>query len=90
MKLPDFKAEAEERKFWEKRSIADHWKDLRESDDTFVRPKLTPVTVKLDPLVLKKIKMLARKRGIPYNAYIRDLLAKGVEDEIKFKPSQGK
>ena len=52
MTLPDFKTEAQERKFWEKHSIADYWKDLRESDDTFERPRLTPVTVKFDPLVL--------------------------------------
>jgi predicted DNA binding CopG/RHH family protein len=90
MKLPDFGTEAEEREFWEKHSVAGYWEDLRESDDTFVRPKLTPVTMRFDPLVLKKIKMLARKRGIPYNAYIRYLLARGVEDEIKFKPSSDK
>ena len=63
MKLPDFKTEKEERKFWGKHSVADYWEDLKESDDTFKRPKLTPITVKIDPLVLKKIKMLARKRG---------------------------
>jgi predicted DNA binding CopG/RHH family protein len=90
MKLPEFKTEAQERKFWEEHSIADYWKDLRESDDYFERPKLTPVTVKFDPLVLKKIKMLARKRGIPYNAYIRYLLARSVEDEIGFKLSNNK
>ena len=41
-----------------------------------------PVTLKFDPLVLKKLKMLARKRGVSYNAYIRLLLAKGVEKEV--------
>jgi len=90
VKLPDFKTEAQERKFWEEHSIGDYWKDLRESDDRFERPKLTPVTVKFDPLVLRKIKMLAKKRGIPYNAYIRYLLARGVETEISFKPSHRK
>jgi predicted DNA binding CopG/RHH family protein len=48
------------------------------------------VTVKFDPLVLKKIKMLAKKRGIPYNACIRYLLSRGVETEINFKHSHGK
>ena len=86
MKLPDFKSEKEERNFWEKHSIADYWEDLKESDDMFKRPKLTPVTIKFDPLVLKKIKMLARKRGLSYNAYIRYLLAKSVEVEIIQKP----
>jgi predicted DNA binding CopG/RHH family protein len=90
MKLPDFRTEAEEREFWGKHSIADYWNDMRKSDDTFERPKLTPVTLKFDPLVLKKIKMLARKRGIPYNAYVRYLLARSVEDEIALKTPQEK
>ena len=91
MEISDFQwDEDNERKFWEEHSIADYWKDLQESDDRFERPKLTPVTVKFDPLVLKKVKMLAKKRGIPYNAYIRYLLARGVENEISFKPSQDK
>ena len=87
MILPDFKSEGEEIKFWEKHSIADYWEDLKELDESFKRPKLTPVTLKFDPLVLKKIKMLAKKRGISYNAYIRYLLAKSVEVEITQKLS---
>lgn len=83
MKLPDFKTEKCARQFWEKHSIADYWEDLKESDDTFKRPKLTPVTIKFDPLVLKKIKMLAKKRGLSYNAYIRYMLTKSVEVEMK-------
>ena len=85
MKLPDFKREEEEIKFWEKDSISNYWEDLKETDDTFKRPKLTPVTIKFDPLVLKKIKMLAKKRGISYNAYIRYLLAKSIEVEMIHK-----
>jgi len=82
MKLPNFNTEKEEIEFWQNHSIGDYWEDLKESNDTFRRPKLTPVTIKFDPLVLKKIKMLARKRGLSYNAYIRYLLAKSVEVEI--------
>jgi len=88
MKLPDFKSEEEERSFWNKQSIADYWEDLTDTDDTFKRLKLTPVTLKFDPLLLKKIKMLASKRGISYNAYIRYLLSKSVEEEIIAKSSR--
>ena len=70
---------------WKKHSISNYWVDLKEADDTFERPKLTPVTIKFDPLVLKKIKMLAKKRGISYNAYIRYLLAKSIEVEMIHK-----
>ena len=85
MKLPHFKTEEEERRYWEKHSVGDYWEDLSNSDDTFKRPKLTPVTLKFDPVTLKKIKMLARKRRISYNAYIRYLLAKSVEEEMPYK-----
>ncbi len=81
-RMPTFRTQEEEIIFWENHSIAEYWEDLEESTDTFKRPKLTPVTLKFDPLVLKKLKMLSRKRGISYNAYIRLLLAKGVEKEI--------
>lgn len=85
MKLSIFNTEEDEKTFLGKNSIADYWDDLLKSDDTFKRPKLTPVTVKLDPLVLRKIKMLARKRGISYNAYIRYFLAKSVEEDMPGK-----
>ena len=85
MRLPDFKTEEDEINFWEKHSISDYWNDLSESDDRFKRPKLTPVTLKFDPLVLKKIKMLAKKRGLSYNAYIRYLLAKSIEEDMPHK-----
>jgi predicted DNA binding CopG/RHH family protein len=81
-KLQEFKTQEEEIKFLEKHSIADYWVALEESKDVFKRPKLAPVTLKFDPLVLKKIKMLARKRGVSYNAYIRYLIAKSVEKEM--------
>lgn len=81
-KLPEFKTNEEEIKFWEKHSIAEYWEDLEECKDTFKRPKLKSVTLKFDPLILKKIKLLARKRGISYNAYIRYLLARCVEYEL--------
>lgn len=80
--LPDFKTEQAEREFWKTHSIADYWDDLQECRDTFKRPKLLPVTVKFDPILLKKIRMLAKKRGISYSAYIRYLLAKGVESDL--------
>jgi len=54
MKLPDFNTEDEEIKFWKKHSISNYWEDLKETEDAFKRPKLTPVTIKFDPLVLKK------------------------------------
>ena len=88
MKFPDFKTAKEEIRFWERNSIGDYWEDLLESKDTFKRPKLKPVSIKFDPLVLQKVKMLAKKRSLSYSAYIRYLLAKGIENEMTHKSSR--
>lgn len=81
-KLPEFSTQEEEIKFWETHSIADYWDELEEGKDVFKRPKLIPVTLKFDPLVLNKIKSLASKKGISYTAYIRYLIAKSVGKEM--------
>ncbi|MEA3360834.1 MAG: CopG family antitoxin [Thermodesulfobacteriota bacterium] len=86
MKLPEL-SEEEEIKFWDQHSVGDYWEDLAECNDTFKRPNLKTVTLKFDPLILQKIKMLAKKRGLPYSAYIRYLLSKSIEDEIMNRQS---
>ncbi len=82
-KIPEFKTKEEERKFWASHSSADYWDDTEECDDTFKRPKLKSVSLKLDPAMLEKIKVIAHKRGLSYNALIRYLLSKGIEKELK-------
>jgi len=56
---------------------------MEECDDTFKRPKLKSISLKLDPGLLKKIRIIAHKRGLSYNAMIRYLLSKGIEKEIR-------
>ena len=87
-KIPEFKTEEKEIKYWETHSVGDYWDDLPKCNDTFKRPKLKPVTLKFDPLVIKKAKMLAKKRGVSYSAYIRYLVAKSIESELMPKPSR--
>jgi predicted DNA binding CopG/RHH family protein len=82
-KLPEFKSKEEERGFWASHSSADYWDDMEECDDTFKRDKLKSISLKLDPGLLEKIKVIAHKRGLSYNALMRYLLSKGIEKEIK-------
>jgi vacuolar-type H+-ATPase subunit C/Vma6 len=63
--------------------LRSYWDDMEECDDTFKRPKLKSVSLKLDPGLPEKIKVIAHKRGLSYNALIRYLLSKGIEREIK-------
>lgn len=83
MKVPRFKDEKDMAKFFDTHSLADYIEDTEESDDVFIRPKLMPVSLKIDPNFVKKLKMMAKRRGISYNAYIRYLLSKGLEEEFR-------
>jgi predicted DNA binding CopG/RHH family protein len=82
-KLPEFKTKKEEREFWDSHSSADYWEDMEDSQDTFKRPKLKTISLKLDPSLLGRIRVVAHKRGLSYNAMMRYLLSKGIEREIK-------
>ncbi len=83
VKIPEFKTEKEEREFWASHSSADYWDNMKECDDTFKRSKLKSISLKIDPGLLEKIKVIAHKRGLSYNAMMRYLLSKGIEREIK-------
>lgn len=84
-KIPEFKNIQETAKFWDTHSSADYWQDMEPCDDTFERPTLKPLSIKIDPNMLRKIKALARRKGLTYNAYIRLLLSQGLEDEMRMK-----
>ncbi len=75
-KIPQFKTKKEEREFWASHSSADYWDDMQTCDDTFKRAKLKSVSLKLDPGLLERLKVIAHKRGLSYNALIRYLLKK--------------
>ena len=82
-KIPQFKTKKEEREFWASHSSADYWDDMEACDDTFKKAKLKSVSLKLDPGLLERLKVIAHKRGLSYNALIRYLLSKGIERELK-------
>ena len=82
-KIPEFKSEKEEREFWAAHSSADYWDDMEDSQDTFKRPKLKSISLKIAPNTLEMIKIAAHKRGLSSNALIRYLLSKGLESEFK-------
>ncbi len=83
VKIPEFKSEKEEREFWAIHSSADYWDDMEECSDTFKRPKLKSMSLKIDPNTLQKIKVVAHKRGLSSSALIRYFLSKGLESELR-------
>ena len=63
-KILQFKTKKEEREFWASHSSADYWDDMEACDDTFKKAKLKSVSLKLDPGLLERLKVIAHKRGL--------------------------
>jgi len=63
-KILQFKTKKEEREFWASYSSADYWDDMEACDDTFKKAKLKSVSLKLDPGLLERLKVIAHKRGL--------------------------
>lgn len=81
MKVPKFKNLKEEREFWDTHDSIDYLEDFEVAKDVvFVRPKKEVISLRLDPNIVKKLKVLADKEGLPPTTYARMLIVKGIRE----------
>ena len=81
MKMPKFKNLKEEREFWDTHDSTDYLEDFEVAKDVvFVRPKKEVISLRLEPKVIKKLKQLADKEGLPPTTYARMLIIKSIRD----------
>ena len=81
MKAPKFKNLKEEREFWDTRDSTDYLDDFGEARDVvFVRPKKEVMSLRLDPKIVKRLRELADKEGLPPTTYARMLIIKGIRE----------
>ena|SRR5437667_6201565 len=89
-KVPHFKSESEERKFW---STADStryidWRRAQRAVLPDLRPSLRTISLRLPELMLEELKLLANKRDIPYQSLLKVFLAERIEEELR-QPNGG-
>ena len=81
MKAPKFKNLKEERGFWDSHDSTDYLDDFEVAKDVvFVRPKKEVMSLRLDPNIVKKLRKLADKEGLPPTTYARMLIIKGIRE----------
>ena len=84
-KIPDFKSEEEERKFWQEHDSTDFLDWSKSENITF--PKLKPstktISLRLPKFLLEQIKVLANKRDVPYQSLIKIFLMDRINQEFK-------
>lgn len=81
-RLPDFKSDGEFAEFVENNDMADYLDEFKEVKDMkFKRPTKRPITMKIYPYILDKIKRIAAEKGMPYQTLIGQWLAERVSQE---------
>ena len=79
MKVPKFKNLKEEREFWDSHDSTDFLNDFTPTKDVvFVRPKKEVISLRLEPKIVKKLREMADKEGLPPTTYARMLIIKGI------------
>ncbi|MCF6333369.1 MAG: BrnA antitoxin family protein [Draconibacterium sp.] len=83
--IPLFSNEEEEREFWSKNDSSEYveW----EKAERVIFPKLKPstktISLRLPEYILDEIKMLARKKDVPYQSLIKIFLHDRLDKELK-------
>lgn len=87
-KVPEFKTEEEEARFWDEHDSTEYFDDF-EPVDIKVSPELEneiidkrelkkPVTLRLEPSQIDAVKKNAYKKGLPYQTLIRMWVVKEI------------
>lgn len=84
-KIPKFKNEDEERKFWATHSLTDYLDQFKpvKLDLSKLKPSTTSVTVRLPEFLVENLKHLANKRDVPYQSLMKIFLAERIERELR-------
>lgn len=83
-KIPPFKSDEEEARFWETHSTADYWEGTAPADNVkFERAPREVVTLRLDPHLIRRLKAIAEAKGIGFTTLIRMVIVEHCGDTEK-------
>lgn len=79
LKLPKFKDENAERKFWSKIDLGDYLepKDFKRAVFPNLKPTSTPISIRIPNYVLARLKQQANGLNIPYQTLMKQYVAHG-------------
>ena|SRR5687768_14786622 len=87
--VPKFRTEDEERAFWDKESPLDYFdpKSARKAAFPNLKPSTETISLRLPSGLLHGIKMLANKNDVPYQSFMKIMLADMVKEKLAdYKP----
>ncbi len=84
-KVPKFKIEAEERKFWASQDSTEYvdWAKAKRVVLSKLKPSVKTISLRLPESMLEELKLIANKRDVPYQSLMKMFLAERIEEEIR-------
>ncbi len=84
-KVPKFKSEAEEQRFWATADSTEYidWDKGKRVVFKNLKPSLKTISLRLPEPMLAELKLLANKRDVPYQSLLKMFLAERIEKELK-------
>jgi predicted DNA binding CopG/RHH family protein len=81
--VPQFESEEQEREFWSSHDSADHvdWSKARKASLPNLRPTLCTISLRLPEAMIRRLKVIANKRDMPYQSLLEQFLAERLERE---------
>lgn len=83
LKVPKFKSEDEERKFWSKVELTDYF-DLSDFQPVVfpnLKPSTKTISLRLPEALLYRLKAMANEQDVPYQSLIKILLNEKLKEE---------
>jgi len=83
--IPVFKNEEEEREFWATHDSSEYinWKKPKRALFPNLQPSTKTISLRLPEHILDELKMLARKRDVPYQSLIKMFLKDRLNEELR-------
>jgi predicted DNA binding CopG/RHH family protein len=83
-KIPRFKNEDEERRFWLSHDSTEYvdWKKAKRMVLPKLKPSIKTISLRLPESILEELKLIANKRDVPYQSLLKMFLAERIEQEL--------
>lgn len=87
-KIPKFKSEEDERKFWAKSDSSEYidWSKAEIVTLSKLKPSTKTISLRLPESMLEEIRTIANKHDVPYQSFIKIILKEKIDQELK-KPA---
>lgn len=82
-RIPTFKDESEERKFWKNHDSTEYldWSEAEEISLPKLKPSTRKISIRLPESMIDELKILANKRDVPYQSLLKIFLSERIDSE---------